>query len=88
MDKVGHTTNHFLEVLQYLTADSLARYLTLMGDGKLDGFEQAVSFAAFMSIMESESSDCEGEIDSNDCCDECPSPLFKKHAQLLQCVRS
>lgn len=31
MDKVGHTTNHFLEVLQYLTADSLARYLTLMG---------------------------------------------------------
>ena len=35
-------------------------------DGKLDGFEQADVFAAFMSIMESVSSNREDKNDSND----------------------
>lgn len=47
------------------------------GDGKLDGFEQAADFAAFMSIIESERSDRENEIDSNDLSDQRHHSLSK-----------
>lgn len=35
------------------------------GDGKLDGFEQAADFAAFMNLIESENADQEDRRDSN-----------------------
>ena len=35
------------------------------GDGKLDGFEQAADFVAFMNLIESENADHEDRRDSN-----------------------
>lgn len=77
MHRDNHTTNHFWRS-NNVNNGFFGGIFDFNGDGKLDGFEQAADFAAFMNLIESENADHEDRRDSNnDHDDQRPSPLSK-----------